>query len=224
MAIGARTRRFEDARFLAGAGRYVDDLREPQALHAVFMRSQHAHAVIRSIDPNPALAVDGVVAVLTGEDWRRAGGGALPCIWAVTSSDGTPMRGATRPVFAVDRVRHVGDTVAVVVAESAALTLDGAEALAIDYGLEPAAGGGVPPSHPGRRTCTAMHRAIWRSTGRSATVPRSKPHGRTPTVSSPLPCRSRVSPIFRSSRARCWAATIRSTTATPCGRRPRCRT
>jgi carbon-monoxide dehydrogenase large subunit len=71
--------------------------------------------------------------VVTGADWQRECLGPLPCIWSVTSSDGSAMRGAPRPVFATDRVRHVGDTVAMVVADTAARAMDAAEALEIGY-------------------------------------------------------------------------------------------
>jgi carbon-monoxide dehydrogenase large subunit len=141
MAIGQSIRRFEDARFLGGAGRYVDDLRVPDALFAAFVRSPHAHAAIRSIDRGSALGLPGVVGLVTGEDWRAAGAGPLPCVWPVASSDGTPARGRERPVFAQDVARHVGDTVAMVIAATAAQALDAAEALVIDYDPRPAVTG-----------------------------------------------------------------------------------
>jgi carbon-monoxide dehydrogenase large subunit len=139
MYVGRSIRRFEDERFLVGQGRFVDDMAIPGCLAAAFARSPHAHARLGAIDATAALSVPGVRAVLTGTDWRMDGLGDLGCIWSVTSADGTPMREARRPVFATDRVRHVGDTVAMVVADDARAALDGAEALAVDYGPLPAA-------------------------------------------------------------------------------------
>ncbi|MSP83362.1 MAG: xanthine dehydrogenase family protein molybdopterin-binding subunit [Alphaproteobacteria bacterium] len=135
MFVGKGVKRFEDERFLVGRGRFVDDLPQSDALWAAFLRSPHAHAAVRSIDASGSLALPGVRAVLTGADWQADGLGDLGSIWSVTSADGTPMREVARPVFAVDRVRHVGDTVAMVIADTASRALDGAEAL--DVAFEP---------------------------------------------------------------------------------------
>ena len=125
----------EDQRFLAGHGRFVDDLELPSAAHAVFVRSLHAHARINTIQTAAAKAMPGVLAVLTEEDWSADGKGSLTCMYAVPSSDGTPMKEVPRPVLAGDYARHVGDPVAMVVAESLALALDAAEAVEPD--MEP---------------------------------------------------------------------------------------
>ena len=138
MYVGQGIRRVEDARFLTGRGRFVDDIRLPDALHAVFVRSPHAAARIRGIDADEALKLPGVRLVLTGRDWRAAGLGDLPTIWSVTSFDGTSMVERPRPVFAVEAVRHVGDTVAMIVADRLDRALDAADALAIDYEPLPA--------------------------------------------------------------------------------------
>src|SRR3546814_8847558 len=84
----------------------------PGAVHAAFVRSSHAHAMI-SIDTAAAKAMPGVLLVLTGEDWAAARLGVLPCVWQIRSSDGSPMREALCEVLARDRVLHVGDTIAV---------------------------------------------------------------------------------------------------------------
>src|SRR3546814_4942454 len=83
----------EDWRFLTGRGRYIDDIAMPGAVHAAFVRSSHAHAMI-SIDTAAAKAMPGVLLVLTGEDWAAARLGVLPCVWQIRSSDGSPMREA----------------------------------------------------------------------------------------------------------------------------------
>lgn len=138
MHFGRSVRRIEDARFLTGRGRFVDDIRLADALHAVFVRSPHAAARIRGIDATVALSLPGVRLVLTGRDWRAAGLGDLPTIWSVTSFDGTPMVERLRPVFAIEVARHVGDTVAMIVADRLDQALDAADALAVDYEPLPA--------------------------------------------------------------------------------------
>lgn len=138
MHTGKSVRRVEDGRLLTGRGCFVDDIRRPDALHAVFVRSPHAAARIRTIDATAALRPPGVQLVLTGREWRAAGLGDLPTIWCVTSFDGTPMLERPRPVFAVETVRHVGDTVAMIVADRLDLAMAAADALVIDYEPLPA--------------------------------------------------------------------------------------
>ena len=89
--IGAAVRRKEDHRFLTGKGRYVDDMNRPHQVYAHILRSPMAHARIAGINTADALAVPGVVAVLTGQDMAADGVGGLPCGWGITSKDGTPM-------------------------------------------------------------------------------------------------------------------------------------
>ena len=119
--IGQPVRRVEDRRFLTGRGHYLDDIARSRQAHAVMLRSPHAHACIRAIDTAEAAAMPGVLAALTGEDLASDGIGTIPCVSAVTNRDGSPMASPPRPAIARDRVRHVGDTVAMVVAESAAI-------------------------------------------------------------------------------------------------------
>src|SRR5271166_6177096 len=88
IGIGAAPRRKEDQRFLTGRGNYVADIKRPGAVAAVFVRSPHAHARIKSIDAKAALAMPGVIAVFTGEDLKAAGVGGLPCGWGITGKDG----------------------------------------------------------------------------------------------------------------------------------------
>ncbi|HJO04526.1 MAG TPA: xanthine dehydrogenase family protein molybdopterin-binding subunit [Acidobacteriota bacterium] len=131
--IGAAVRRKEDARFLTGRGRYTDDINLPGQTYASIVRSPEAHAAIGSIDTSAAASAPGVVAVITGADLEGVGG--LPCGWQVHSKDGSPMVEPQHPVLATDRVRHVGDPVAVVVAETKAQAK--AAAALVEIGYEP---------------------------------------------------------------------------------------
>jgi len=136
--IGQPVRRVEDRRFITGHGNYVDDLQLPRQIYAFMLRSSHAHARIAAIDAAAALSVPGVLAVFTGEDLARDGIGPIPCLSAVTNRDGSPSALPPHPAIARGRVRHVGDTVAMVVAESAVAARDAAELIAVDYEPLPA--------------------------------------------------------------------------------------
>jgi carbon-monoxide dehydrogenase large subunit len=116
--IGEPVLRVEDKRFLAGKGQYTDDFVFPNQLYAAFVRSQHAHARIVSIDTSAALALPGVKAVYTAADMKGDGVNAIPCIWQITCKNGSKMHEPDRYPLAVDKVLHVGDAIAVVVAES----------------------------------------------------------------------------------------------------------
>jgi carbon-monoxide dehydrogenase large subunit len=123
--------RFEDHRLLTGTGRFLDDERTAGAAHAAFVRSPHAFAAIAGMDTAPALAVPGVIAVLTAADLAREGAGDINAITPVPG--GADMVIVPHPALCVDMVRHVGDPVALVVAETAAAARDGAEAVAVEY-------------------------------------------------------------------------------------------
>lgn len=131
-------RRVEDPRLLRGSGLYADDLALPGQTYGVVVRSPHANARIRGIDASAAKAVPGVLAVFTGADLATAGLGPVPCAIPLKNRDGTPRADTPRPALAVDRVRHVGDPVAFVVAETLKAAKDGAEAVLIDYEPLPA--------------------------------------------------------------------------------------
>jgi carbon-monoxide dehydrogenase large subunit len=131
--IGQPVRRVEDRRFITGRGRYLDDLNRQRQAYAFMLRSPHAHARIRAVDTTAAASAPGVLAVYTGEDLARDGLGTIPCLSAVTNRDGSPSVMPPHPAIARDRVRHVGDTVAMVVAESVAAGRDAAELIAVDY-------------------------------------------------------------------------------------------
>ena len=136
--IGARVERREDRRFITGNGRYTDDINLPGQAYACFVRSPHAHARIAGINAKPALAVKGVASVFTGADMQADGLGGLICGWMVHSKDGSPMKVGAHPSLAVERVRYVGDAVAVVIAESREQARLGAEALEVAYEELPA--------------------------------------------------------------------------------------
>ena len=129
--IGAAVRRKEDLRFVRGAGKYTDDMNLEGQAYAYILRSPHAHASIRSIDTSAARASDGVIAVFTAEDMTAVGG--IPCGWQVHSKDGNPMAEPKHPVLAEGKVRHTGDPVAVVIAESRTQARDASEGIIIDY-------------------------------------------------------------------------------------------
>ena len=131
--VGAAHTRVEDDRFLTGRGRFVDDIRLPGEAYAAFVRSPHARARIGAIDTGHAHAMPGVLAVLTGDDWRRDGGGETDVLWDVNSHDGTPMALARRPIFAAGEARHVGDTVALVVADDPHAAADAAAAVEVAW-------------------------------------------------------------------------------------------
>jgi carbon-monoxide dehydrogenase large subunit len=131
--IGASVRRKEDARFLSGRGNYTDDINRPGQLHAFIRRSDRPHAKIGSIDTAAATKAPGVVAVFTGADMAAGNVGGLPCGWQIHNKDGSPMAEPPHPVLAIGKVRHVGDPVAVVIAETRQSAKDAAELIVIDY-------------------------------------------------------------------------------------------
>ena len=131
--IGQPVSRFEDPRLVRGGGRYVDDMALPGMAFGYVLRSPHAHAKVRSIDVTAAKAAPGVLAVLTGADWRACGWGDLPVPGGLKRRDGSPMYRPRYPALVWDRVRWVGDYVAFVVAETWAQAADAAELIAVDH-------------------------------------------------------------------------------------------
>ena len=131
--IGAPVRRKEDFRFITGQGQYTDDVVRPGETKAVFVRSPHAHAKIKSIDVAAARKMPGVVDVLTGAQLADDKIGSLICGWMIHSKDGTPMKMAAHPALASGKVNCVGDAVAVVIAETTAQGKDAAEKVRVDY-------------------------------------------------------------------------------------------
>jgi carbon-monoxide dehydrogenase large subunit len=148
-AIGQGVPRSEDPRLLRGGGRYVDDIKLARMAYGVVVRSPHAHALIRSIDTQAALAAPGVVAVLTSADWKASGFGDIPAGAGKTLRDGTPMFVPPTPALAQDKVRRVGDYVAFVVAETPYEAMDAAELVAVDYEPLPSVTGTEDAQAPG---------------------------------------------------------------------------
>src|SRR5688572_16002453 len=132
-ALGQSIQRLEDDALLRGAGRYTDDFSVARAAHACFVRSPHAHARIRSVSIDAALRAAGVVAVLTGKDAAADGLGNIPCLVPVPGLKETP-----RPILALHSVHHVGDPVAMVIAETLQQARDAAEQVEVDYEPLPA--------------------------------------------------------------------------------------
>ena len=137
-AFGQSLRRKEDKALLVGQGRFTADLLRPGMAVALMIRSPHAHAVLGAIDADAARALPGVLAVLTGADYAAAGLGGIPAGSDLVRLPGTPADQGfafrpRHPALAQGRVRFVGDTVAMVVAESEAIARDAAELVTIEY-------------------------------------------------------------------------------------------
>jgi aerobic carbon-monoxide dehydrogenase large subunit len=131
--VGQSVRRFEDLRLLTGRGRYQDDLTLPRQAYAVFLRSPHAHARIRSINTEAALAAPGIVAVYTGADYEADGLAMPKAMMPRKKADGSPMFAPQRPALVSDRARYVGDPVAMVIAETLEQAKDASELVEVDY-------------------------------------------------------------------------------------------
>lgn len=149
--IGQAVTRFEDPRLLRGEGRFLDDVNLRGQVHAVIVRSMHAHARVRSVDTSAATRAPGVLAVFTGADVARDGLGTTRMTLRRKRPDGSPMFAPPHPGLVQDRVRYVGDPVALLVAETPAQAKDAAELVRVDYELLPsvtstaASGPGSPP-------------------------------------------------------------------------------
>ena len=126
--VGTSVKRVEDPRFIQGKGRYVANIQLPGMVHVAIKRSPEAHARITGMDTSAASAMDGVLAVFTGQDFKDGGCGSLPCGWLVPDT-----KVPDRPVVVTDRVCHVGDSVAVVVADDPYVAADAVEAIEVDY-------------------------------------------------------------------------------------------
>jgi carbon-monoxide dehydrogenase large subunit len=159
--IGVSVKRREDVRLVCGQGRYADDFNATGQVYAAFVRSPHAHADVLAIDDAPARAIDGVLGVFTGRDLVAGGVGPIPTLVAergggIRSRDGSTFAEPAWHALAIDRVRHVGEPVAIVVAATAAGAQDGAEAVAARYAARPvvvdavaALAEGAPELHDG---------------------------------------------------------------------------
>ncbi|MDE0792913.1 MAG: xanthine dehydrogenase family protein molybdopterin-binding subunit [SAR324 cluster bacterium] len=131
--IGKSVKRVEDNRFLKGEGKYTDDFNMPNQTFAVYLRSPHAHANLVSVDISAAKAMDGVITVFTGKDIKDAGIVGSICGWQVDFKNGDTMKEPGHPILAFDKVRHVGDAVALVIAEDFGTAVDAASAVEVNY-------------------------------------------------------------------------------------------
>jgi carbon-monoxide dehydrogenase large subunit len=147
--IGQSVKRFEDVRLLKGGGRYQGDVNLPGQAHMVVVRSPHAHARIRGIDAKAALAAPGVVAVLTGADLAQDKLGTMRMTLKRKRPDGSPMFTSPHLGLTPERVRYVGDPVALVIAETAAQAEDAAELVDVDYEPLPSVTATADAARPG---------------------------------------------------------------------------
>ncbi len=148
--IGDSVRRVEDPRLLTGGGRYTDDTRlSAPAARLYVLRSPHAHADIKRIDTSAAKKAPGVLLVFTGEDVKKADFGDVPCLVPLDNRDGSPRGETPRPMLALDRVRHVGDPVALIVAETLEQAKDAAELIEVDYAARSHVVGTFEAAQPG---------------------------------------------------------------------------
>jgi carbon-monoxide dehydrogenase large subunit len=141
--IGKPVRRKEDLRLITGRGEFSDDLHAPNQVHAIVLRAPHAHARIRAIDASAALAMPGVLAVLTGRDYVADGHQPIPNQSnprdvPITNFDGRPVAQPPDYPLAIDKVRHVGEGVALIVAQTRAGAIEAAELVEVDYEPLPA--------------------------------------------------------------------------------------
>ena len=128
--IGASVKRREDLRFLTGTGRYTDDINLRGQAHVHFLRADVAHATLNAVDTSAAAEMPGVLRIFTAKDFEGVGG--LPCGWQVTDKHGQPMQEPKHPIMAEGKIRHVGEIVAAVVAETLEQARDAAEAIELD--------------------------------------------------------------------------------------------
>jgi carbon-monoxide dehydrogenase large subunit len=130
--IGESLRRKEDVRFLTGQGNYTDDVRLDRQKVGYFVRSPHAHALIKRVDTASASKMPGVARIFTGADIEGKLG-SIPCAWQIHYPDGSPMREPPHPALASKKVRYVGDQVALVVADTHEHAKNAAEAVEVEY-------------------------------------------------------------------------------------------
>ena len=145
--FGKSVKRREDARLLTGKGAFVDDLKIPFTTHAAFVRSPHAHAKINKIDLTAARAMKGVIAIYTGKDLKDSGVKPIPVGWLLPG-----IKVPAHYPLAVDKVRHMGDAVALVIAETVYIARDAAELVEVDYEVLPALSDGAEALKKGAPT------------------------------------------------------------------------
>ena len=214
--VGQPVRRYEDVRLLTGRGHYQDDNVLPRQAWCVFVRSPHAHANITGIDTGAAKAAPGVVAVYTSADYVADGIAMPKANMPRKKRDGSPMFAPQRPALIGDRVRYVGDPVAMVIAETLAEAKDAAELVMVD-GSDPASGSVRPrnPARPssGTRTATTSPTPSSVATKRPPAPPSRKRNiSSAAATSSPACTRSSWS---RAARSACSTSSKTATRSTP---------
>ena len=154
--VGQPVLRKEDPRLITGRGRYTDDINLPNQAYAVFLRSPIAHGIVRRLDVTEAKAAPGVLTIVTADDLEAAGYGAFQNTLPLKSADNTPLFAPARPIFAKDRIRHIGEVLAMVVAESETVARDALELITFDIDplpavvdIEAALAEDAPEVHPG---------------------------------------------------------------------------
>ena len=131
--IGKSVKRVEDQRFITGRGNYTDDMILPGQTYAYLVRSPYAHARVLGVDIEAAKEAPGVVAVFTGHDVAKDGITGVPTGWQVNHKSGEDMKEPPHPLLVTDKVRHVGDAVAIVIAGSLAEARDAGDLVEVDY-------------------------------------------------------------------------------------------
>ena len=131
--IGKSVKRVEDNRFIKGEGKYTDDFNMDNQTYAIYVRSPHAHAKIKGVDTSKAEAMEGVVKVFTGKDIADAGIVGSICGWQVDFKNGDTMKEPGHPIMVADKVRHVGDAVALVIAEDRQTARDATGLVEVNY-------------------------------------------------------------------------------------------
>jgi carbon-monoxide dehydrogenase large subunit len=180
--IGDAPRRREDARFVTGHGAYLDDLKFDNTAHAVFLRSPHAHARINAIDITDARTMPGIIAILTAADVTADGLRPLRPTVEANVQTAEPFRFQPQPLLADEKVRYVGEPVAVIVAETRNQALDAAERIVTDYEPQPAitdARAALQPNAPVLTETVPGNLCLdwnWGQTSRVAVTLASAPH------------------------------------------------
>ena len=132
-AVGQPVTRIEDTRLITGEGNYTDDIKFDNMCHGVFVRSPYSHAKILNIDVENARNMPGVVDIFTNDQFSNAGVTHMSVIDFLQNKDGSPMNASKRPILASDKVRHVGDPVVFIIAESVNKALDAADNVIVEY-------------------------------------------------------------------------------------------
>lgn len=145
--IGQSIKRVEDKRFITGKGNYTDDITLVGMTFAAFVRSPYGHARVKKVDVSKAKAMPGVVAIFTGADVAALNG--VPCGWQVNFKNGDIMKEPKHPLLVADKTRHVGDPVALIIAETREQAKDAVEAVAVDYENLPCVTNAVEAVKPG---------------------------------------------------------------------------